>query len=341
MRILCVILIAFLNFSSFLTFSQETDWERLEFRGKVKTSKATKYKTVEGEQKKEQQGTVKGTIISITTHSFNKNGFLTKKVTDGLDKNPYVQTFNYDVNGNRTEEKGFIGDKLNYRIAFKYDQEKRLIRETKYENNIVAYDQTFLYDKTNLIEKEKKNKDGKVTEKITYTYDFKNNLAEKSVFETQDTKGEIKLSEFYTYKHDINNNLIEMITYYYFYMASDTVTSSEKKIYAYDNKLLMDEIWYNSTGKVTQKTRYTYNKKKQVRTAIAEKYHIGKEREEITYQYSSKGIISEKYIGRHSGNRSTFSMTKYDSKGNWIEYVSFAENDKSTTTVTEQEIEYY
>ena len=242
------------------------------------------------------------TLIEIEYMAFNYNDAVLK----GTVKSTEITLF--DRNG-RITNKYYPQNGLFSKYEYVYDDRGNKVEEYKYLRNRLAYRYEYRYDeKRNMIESRTYSFDGPIISKYSHKYRFneKGNVIEEKQYNSTGIHLFTNSSDY-----DALGNLLELTKIQHYNDGS-----SEKEVTKYDvNGNVLEETSYNINGIPYRKTSYKYDEKRN----IVEKRHYRLNNELIsilTYEYS-----------------------EYDSKGNWIQRVEYA-ND-SLYSYTERIINYY
>lgn len=213
------ILICLLLFSCTSEENKKNDLIQQNLIGNVKTLMEYDYWAIEkfGEVQRGDKGL-------ITSYSFDTKGNkkeMTVTYSDGSESGKYI--FDYDSQGNLTEENKFLIGILVYKDIYKYDNKGKKLEKNKY------------------------NSDGSLISKWTYNYDDKGNIKEENYYKPPDGS-EYTLDEFKeTYRYDNKGNIIEQITY-----RTDGGIN-KKMTFQYDDKgNLIEKNWFDLDNRVIQ-----------------------------------------------------------------------------------------
>lgn len=179
----------------------ETDWKKLDLKGKVKSFKEYTY-----EASPNAAAVNPSQLKTVTEFLLNENGFITSETAYGKGQSMlYKIIYTYDQNSFLIGKDIFYGPgKSAVQKRYKYDDKGRLLDEeqwlTQNPQNLTHY----VYDKNGLLVE--KNTlypyEPDQSFKTTYKYDSRGNLAEKYT----DQVGVTFNREIYTY--DENGNLV-------------------------------------------------------------------------------------------------------------------------------------
>lgn len=172
--------------------------------------------------------------------------------------------------------------------------------------------------------------DSTLDRRYRYKYDNKRNLTNTFLYNASDS-----LIWKRTYLYNDKGKETEICNY----NATNSLTW--KVVCSYDNKNnLTEENVYNASGGLDGKTIYKYNEKGERIETCSYKSDNSLE-SKTTTQYNKEGLEIEACTYNTEGNldkRKSYQY-KFDSKGNWIEKISY--NGDTAIRITEREIEYY
>ena len=262
------------------------------------------------------------TFLLLSISSFSQNNLIN------------TQTENLIGNVKSYEKKTIVKMKnsdeftLKYHVKYVFDKDGNIASIESYgSDNTLDSKEVFFYTDGNLKEITQYNSVGKAGKITLFDYDEKNRINSKRKFNTQG-----KLQEETSYLYNSKNQLatqqklIPSINYLmkenYTYDAKGNRVKSEKKarigttieVFQYNAEhLVIKKMEYNAMGELFSEIDYKYNKQKD-KIGLSKKDQSG----EISY--------FENY------------HYKYDSKGNWIEKISFERDLK--VSVETREIAY-
>jgi hypothetical protein len=226
---------------------KKTDWEKLNLRGKVKSTNATEYNMNETEG---EDRTVRHQFV------FNNKGYKTQEVLrEGFDTK-CNSTFKYNADNELSEEISKLVHSTSSR-KYKYDKKNNTAIENYYVANGVLITKTTLKydDRGNLLERhienEKNKEKNKLVENYWFKYDENNNLIEQ-----KQLIGAV--SKTVTFKYDENNRVIEqndydangLPTYWYTYKydEKDNVIEEISAYRGYEKTIINYVYVYDSQG---------------------------------------------------------------------------------------------
>ncbi len=219
------------------------------------------------------------------------NGSRAIKIYPRKKATQFVQyDYQYNKNGNITEEK-------------EYNRRKKLIRRYSF-----AYDSKF--NQTEYIEF---RRNGKIKRKFTYEYNDSGYVTRQNFY----WKNADKIGWYSTKKFDANNKILEY-AYYYPTKKGDKIGTHYKYSY-YPDGSRKQTIEYNAKGKIEHEWNYECNpegsidtKKLKDTSKVCVRYETDK--------YGNKITIKEEFV---KSGRTVRIISKYNSAGNMIEYISF------------------
>jgi len=179
--------------------------------------------------------------------AFNNDGSLNLK-------NSIKETWNYDLNGNITENCDFSSDSLIRKGTYNYDDKVNLVEVNHYgANGTLKSKEKYIYDsKRNKIEWDVYLSDGNLSGKHLYNYDSNGNVIEEKTYKAEGILQTIK-----TCKYDSKNNMIEEDFHGdgIIYIFKKIAYNSKSKYDNNNNKI--ENIFFNDSGLKT-KTTYKY-----------------------------------------------------------------------------------
>ena len=295
---------------------KETDLQKQELKGKIKSQTKTtyRYKTTEKSgkiQKEEQQSK----LVSY----FNKDGNFTERIFYDKEKGTIRQEFSYDEKGNLIEIKGYEANgTLGTKITYKYDQKDNRIEENTYSEGVLQQKNTYKYDQDNREIEVIRNVfafwNGGVKLRQVNEYDTKGKKIEERNFSNNN-----ELTSKALFSYDEKGNLIEE----YFVNLTDK-EPSKKNTYVYDN----------NDNKIEEKKCVYQNLSENIDRKVCKFYVTN------YYKYDEKGNKIEDSFSDFE--KSIFYKVKYknDSKGNAVESIYYT-LENTPFLIEEIEIEYY
>lgn len=226
---------------SIIVFAQQSDCERMNLNGKIKSMKET-FKTITWNSGSEVKDSIEFYYINEYNTSGNKTSD-TKYQPDGkvIKKYSYI----YDKEEKRQEQKQFLPDgKILLEIYYKYDSKGILIEDYGVKGDGKP-DKTMKYiydDQGNVVEDNSFNADGILQKRFTYKYDNRGNKVENCRFSAN---GDLEKKIILTY--DIQNNATEE----YYYKADNTIITRIENKYKYDTLNNWIEKIQIADGKLT------------------------------------------------------------------------------------------
>lgn len=248
-----------------------------------------------------------------------------------FDINGYVsKTYYTDSNGHLTDYAFFEYDSMNYRTGtFSYDNNGKLVKHNVYKNK---------YDNNgNIIEIASMSEDNKTKSdgsKVNYKYDEKGNRTESISF---DSNGNLKYKTIYRY--NANHKVIEES------LISPIGKVICRDVYDYDkngNRVLWDH--YYSDGRLVSKIIKKYDDRNNPiyfeTWGISDGKLLLENKSKRTYDLNNN-ILEETSFGPNGefDGRIIYKY-RYDEHQNWIERVSYSDNNKPGS-ILERKIEYY
>ena len=214
----------------------------------------------------------------------------------------------------------------------KYNDKGKIIERNNYKSDGgLDYKHIFKYDiKGNNVEENYYNSDGKLYSQVTYKYDEKGNEIEYALWKDcyKCPNGSMNYNRKYVYKYDDGGNMIEKSEY-----KSDG-NLQPLKGYKYDdrgNKIEEHNYYYTSDGSSNGKNIYIYDDRGN---------QIGKIRYEPDGRINDKQSYGYKSWNEYKSVVYEYEY-KYDSKGNWIEEITYKGEAKIPQTIDVRIIEYY
>lgn len=279
----------------------ETDLQKHELKGKVKSVIETKYNAVMkfGEAEKAD-------AISTITYLYNTNGMMTE-VTEELIKEKMKQVIKYTYNkGNLLTSQSVWKDGKKSRAECIYSDKGHLI-----EYNVYG-------DKDELVQKMKfeRSSQGLSMEENTYFGDGRLKEREKMTYSGSN------LTEKKVYDSDAAHTRTYLYTY-------DSADNCIKVVEKHPGKRLKDDIYWT--------TVYKFNEEKQV---ISEEDTNAKGDEiQTIYEFDENGFERLKFMGFRDGHRSEYTVDA--KKNWIRQYSEVLEQGNASRVIKERTIKYY
>ncbi|MBI35690.1 MAG: hypothetical protein CMP67_10060 [Flavobacteriales bacterium] len=303
----------------------ETDWEKHNLKGKVKSIKESEIGDIdEGYSVNENK-----------IYKYNNKGNLIEEASYESDGDLFWKTtYHFDKNGNKVE-RNYISPNGSIGVD-KYG--KKIVPASNKPNGSLVFKYIYKYDNNgNKVEEAKYKPDGSLMEKTTFKYDKNDEITnvytydpfEKQIYKTS-----------YQKKYYSNGIQKEKSLY--------NASGELKATYKYDdNGNETEEAIYNSDGSLSYKHIYKYdNNGNKIEFAFYRKSNDSLTLEvKETYKYDYKGNLTESTVynlGHSLSSKYNFEY-EYDSKGNWTKWVSFKNKNEITkySLTKERKIEYY
>ncbi len=188
---------------------KRTDLEKKHLRGKVKSVKMTKYKTI-AKKDKIEKGQVWGNIRKYT---FNYQGYI---VEETLYKNGTLgerYTYQYDDKGNQIKRSWYNSDgSLEDKTTYLYDDRGNKVKRDCYNSDgSLRIKWTYQYnDRNKLIKLAKYNADGSLRFKNIYQYDDRGNKFRQDCYKSD---GSLRYKNTWKYQYDNQGNWVRKIEY--------------------------------------------------------------------------------------------------------------------------------
>ncbi|MEO8761290.1 MAG: hypothetical protein ABI388_08115 [Bacteroidia bacterium] len=300
--------------------SKQTDWQKDNLVGNVKTLKQTYYYAKETDGKI-IQGAMYYKYDYNYLKTYNNKGFLIEKTIyngDTLNGKYHPESLNYrmvfiyDDRGNLITRKTYLyNDSLNCETKYLYDAKGNLIAfnffYVKY-NLIIKGDSNSYNSFGNRVETKEYNEDGSQRDRYVYRHDSIGNIIEWKAYDEKDV-----LDARYKCKYDSSGNIIKRSSF-----LSDTCFLEEDScVYDYET--------------------YTYDKKRNL-TGYNKYKGSGQIYSRSNYKYDEKNNLVED-IGVFGDFSTIDTFTyEYDNKGNWIKKMVYEHREYIVIT---RKIEYY
>ena len=298
--------------------AKETDWEKFNLRGKVKSITSTEYKTVEkfGEVQRDS-------LISKEISKYNDKGNVTEIASydsDGSIKQK--QTKKYNDKENVIEHVRYkSGGALDCKETYRYNKKGILIEYVRYKSDgALDCKETYRYNKKgSLIEHVRYKSGGELDCKETYSHNKKENKKEKKhIRYASDGSLYVKYSEIY--KYDKKANLIELIRY------KSGGALYWKETYRYNKKgSLIEQARYDSNGSIQQKQTKKYDDKENLisKTDYSRIRYSKIKKQKTIYKYDGKGNKLERVFYMSDKPLRREYNKNFDDKGNLTEKDNF------------------
>jgi len=368
-----VLLLLFLFVANGCTSNKiNSDLELFGLKGKVKTVTYSYYKAIERfgevEQGERIDGSVNDGIVnknsvyySLEEDSDFKCWMRTQVWTTG---SRHKTNCIFDNHGNLTEILHYdTSGILKNKTLIVYDNSGRLKEENNYTKSYyepeVALNRKYIYqigDHGKIIESKEYHSEGSLSEKITYAYDNNKNLISKK-------KVDSELGLYDSTNLLYNNGKLAEKKHWFYYVNSTSYIdqNGEQVIVSTEEENINKRELYklDNVGNIIEKTRFKNNGKIDFKGVIKEnnkdktfeilKYNSDdKLASKVILTFDNKGnIIKQHEYIYHSYHPSlewvdenvTEYKYQYDSKGNWIQRISFI--GEKPNIIVQREIVYF
>jgi hypothetical protein len=231
--------------------------------------------------------------------------------------------YTYNDKGKLAEESFYdsSGKNIRYKDHYQYNDNGAQSMKTEYgqrQQKIFSVASTYNSQRQET-ERAVLDSSGKLQSKLLFSYDSKKNISNENEL---DSSGKIISKKNYTYS--IKNNLTGLTIF-----KNDTITSK----YSYEYNDLGKKIktlCYNSDGSINYKTVSNYNAKGM---PAEETTYQGMGFSKISYQYDSKGNITQELKTSDRNSILTKVIYNYDSKGLLTEEIQYNSFDEPESVI--------